>query len=344
MQRETMDAQEMRVLSDDLRKTGTYFMLGTNTIWVPSTQTKIIDVSVAVMWPDTNGEIVPMPPGEVARVELQREYPDLKRVGWYRGQVKQFDWRPPLYCDPVGEGEFVQVDLSGAYWQIYRYLWVNTPFPMGYGTLPLYNVAERLKDQKGARNALVGICRARKSVAFKGGNRIEVTTGNAFLSPGLWATIQAVLNEIASLAVTLGAVYVATDGYIFPLSSPGLSTFCAWLEDNEFAYRRVIQGPGEVAGWCCYKVGDRKTHLYKIGARPYGKLDAVKKFSGGFSDYLARCRRRHRGLVTRARMGNGGGVCLGDRPRRSEALRGQHTGDGKDKPIQLGIFDHNGVD
>ena len=294
MNRIVKSAREIVELSEAMIEAKTYFVAGNNSLWVPSTQSKIMDASVVKQWPTLDGELVPMTPGEAARTELMREFPGHKRVGWSKGHIKQFDWRPPLYCNPAGPGKYVCIDLTSAYHQIYQYLWLNTPFPLGRGTMPLFNVGQRLERWKSARNALVGICRSRHGTAYKNGRRIEISTRNAWLSPGLWATIQAVLNEIACKAVTVGAVYVNTDGYIFPVESPGWDLFENWLEKNGFNWSVRAQGRGEIAGWSCYKVGQKETHLYSIGSRPYGKVNSVKFTTEyRFTAYLEKCRQLH---------------------------------------------------
>lgn len=300
MKRIVLGTRELKDASEQMRQEGIYHICGSSSLWVPSTQTKLIDAAVAREWPDLNGELVPMCPGEAARVEMSREWPDHKRVGWFKGQIRLLDWRPPLYCNPVGPGKFVQIDLTAAYWQIYRFLWLDTPFPGGYGNKPLFDVANRLENWKQARNSLVGVCRGRGAVAYKGQKRIDLKTQNIWLSPGLWATMQAILNEVATVAVRSGAVYVNTDGYIFPIHSSGWDLFERWLEANNFNWRVTTQGLGEIAGWCVYKVGDKQTILYKTGARPYGKLNSVRTDTDGyFTEYLEKCRRWHRAKLER---------------------------------------------
>lgn len=306
--RVTMPFSEIRIAMETMKAAGIYFVAGSSSVYVPSTRTKLIDAAVAREWPDGNGELVPMSPGEAARTEITRLYPNLRKVGWAPGHVKQFDWRPPLYCPGPVRGRFVQYDLTSAYWQVYRWLWLNTPYPMGYGTLPLMDIALRLENWKQARNALIGVIRSRGAVAYKGPRRIDLKTSNNYLSPGLWATVQSVLHCIAVRAIEFGALYINTDGYIFNYG--GDSGFKNWLVDHQVNFRLVRQGMGEIVGWANYKVGPYATHLYKIGAKNATKTNAVINPRFDFVLYLERCRKRgdqERGIMASAGLQDSSG-------------------------------------
>lgn len=293
IQRFGVTGKELDETGAALRLAEVYYIAGGSTIYVPSTQIKFISIETARPWPDINGEQVLMTPGEAARLALKRAWPDLKKVGWNGKLIKQFDWRPPIYCTSAGKNQYSQVDLSAAYHQIYQHIWLDTPFPLGYGRLSLAGPAAELESWKAARNALVGVCRSRGAVAFRGEKRIELWTKNEFLSPGLWATIQAVLNQIAGVAVAYGAVYINTDGYIWPRDHPGQQAFFEYLTVNGLKFRIVRQGYGDIAGWGCYKVADHETYLYSTGARKYGQVNSIQTTGFDFIAYLSRCRRRN---------------------------------------------------
>lgn len=337
MNRVTMTSQEIKDLSDQMREAGTYFMAGNNSLFIPSTQTKVMDVSAVRQWPTIDGELVPMTPGEAARTELSRQFPGIRRVGWLPGHVKLFSLRPPLYCNPVGPGKYVQLDLTSAYHQIYKYLWLDTPYPLGYGNKSLWEVGERLAKWKQARNAIIGVCRSRNGVAFKDGRRIQVSTQNSWLSPGLWATVQSILHEIATRAIEFGAVYVNTDGYIFPVQSPGWDLFENWLEKWNFDWSVRHEGRGEIAGWSCYKVGKSETYLYRIGSRPYGKINTVSKSSEDrFTAYLERCRwrsyRHERYVGDTHQTSDDNHISRNDGANIDDS--------GRDAPVQPRLFEH----
>lgn len=246
-----------------LVQTATYFISGSNSMYVPSLKLRYINESVCRMWPDDVGMSVAMTPGQAARTELSRQFPGLRRVGWRAGMVRLFDARPPMHYSGAHHGDMVQIDLRSAYYQVYRLLWLNIPYPRGFGTLALMPVAERLKEWKAARNAVIGLCASRSAIGVKGPTRYTLRTQNKFLSPGLWASVQDMLHAIAAVALWSGALYVNTDGYIFYDRSPWLE-FTEWLTDLGFAWEFKGIGEGHITGWNSYRVGDRQTAVYRL--------------------------------------------------------------------------------
>lgn len=263
--------EQYKMIRRVLQVRGTYFLAGISSIFVPSRNEKYLvshnhkGKSLVMQWPDLDGEMIWMSPGEAARTELKREFPTIRRVGWSRGHTQLFDWRWPMVYRGKWQGEGVYVDLVGAYCQIYRRLWLDTCYPRGRGSLELEPIASRLSRWKPARNSLLGICRSRISYGYRGGSSIRLRPTNAFLSPGLWATVQAVLNEVAWQAVKHGSVYVATDGYILPQSRQQ-KEFVKFLADYGFEYREIA-GEFDIKGWGCYSGPHKQTVSY--GARDY---------------------------------------------------------------------------
>lgn len=257
---------EFRFIRMFLQRREIYFIAGTHSLFVPSRQEKYLMWSrpdgyqICQQWTDENGETYDMTPGEAARAELKKAFPGLRRVGWASQEVKLFDWRwPMMYTGPY-EGEATYFDLKGAYHQIYKRLWLDTAFPCGYGSLPLAQIADNLKGWKMARNSIVGIIAARQSVAVKGTRTIKLSTQNPYLAPSLWATIQAILNELAFLAQCHNAIYIATDGYIFPERDDALA-FEEILIDLGLLYRSSY-GHSKINSWGNYKVKGKKTQAF----------------------------------------------------------------------------------
>lgn len=269
-----------------LQNRGIYFLAGIGSIFVPSRNEKYLvshnhkGKSIVMEWPDLDGEMLWMSPGEAARTELKREFPDIKKVGWKRGHTQLFDWRWPMVFNGAWRGEGTYVDLVGAYCQIYRKLWLDTCFPRGHGKLELSPLAERLGKWKPARNSLLGIVRSRVSYGYRGGSSVRLRPTNNFLSPGLWATVQAVLNEVAWQAVKSGAVYVATDGYILPQSKRGWA-FVQFLQDCGFQYREIA-GEFDIKGWGCYSGPHKQTVSY--AARDYVGSRQIRSIRLPFPD------------------------------------------------------------
>lgn len=240
-----------------------YFMTGV----------KFIDETRAFKWPDVEGNEVWMTSGEAAKTELKREFPGLKRVGWRRDNIKLMDKRPPMYYGGPGEFEGVYVDIKGAYWSIYKDLWLDTRYPRGMGYLPLTGLAERLEHHKTVRNGVIGVITTRHTQMInKKGQKIQVKSRNNFLSPCLWGTIQDVLHDLAWLGVNVyGARYVNTDGYFFDHTGAG-QDFAGLLLDLGFNLH-VHTGPIHVIGWGAYSVhGFKHTLNYQKLANMKGNF------------------------------------------------------------------------
>lgn len=256
-----VDAQRLRIMRGILVNQGVYFMAGMNSFFVPSRRTKYLDEKAVTDWPDLQDNVKKFTPGEIARIELNREFPGIKKLGWRRPEFSLLDWRWPMVYSGPYLGELVYTDLVGAFHQLYSNLWLNVAFPFGYGSLDLSPVAKRLSKNKRARNSLIGITRSTTATARKGDRRITIKTKNPWLSPALWATIMALLNEIAHIALFTGAIYVATDGYIHPMKSDHKAFHMA-LESRGIYYRSHY-GDGEIRGWGSYRTPERTTTVYK---------------------------------------------------------------------------------
>jgi hypothetical protein len=164
------------------------------------------------------------------------------------------------YGGPVQAKKGYYVDLKGAYHTLYSRLWLDVAFPCGYGTLDLAPIGKRLAGWKGARNSLIGVTRSRETMGVRGFKSYPMKCHNPFLSPHLWATVQACLNEVAQVAIGLGAVYIVTDGYIFP-KERGFRIFEEKLYNWGLPFRS-LSGSLDITGWGRYRVGIKQTRNY----------------------------------------------------------------------------------
>jgi hypothetical protein len=251
-----------------LQGRGIYYIAGTYSMFVPSRKEKYImsssldGTTIVRQWHDLQGHLEMVTPSEAARFELQRTFPGLKKVGWQANDVKLFSWRWPMLFTGTHKGNGSYIDLTGAYHQLYGRLWLDVAFPCGYGSLSLSQVAVSLAEWKAARNSVIGITAARDVVGVKGYKSVYLKTQNPYLSPHLWATIQAILNELAFLAERLGAIYIATDGYIFPKRSQA-DEFEEYLLNYGLKFRRT-NGKVDVRGWGAYCVPGKRTKPYDL--------------------------------------------------------------------------------
>ena len=276
MHTELMTERELKTLVEELSRRGVWFTLGLSVVTCKALGVRAIDVNVARTWPNLSGELEPMSPGQAAKTELSRAFPGLKRVGWHRDHIRLFDWRSPMHFNEPYQGSGVYIDLKAAYCQIYRNLWLDTPFPRGVGTLSLTPVADRLQDWKAARNAVMGVIKNRTITGCRSGKRQEISVTNHFLSPGLWATVQAILHAVASQALEYGAIYVNTDGYMFPDYEKTLG-FLDFLNDHNLKHEIRDSGAIDLKGWNNYQVGRTSTGLYRMErSLPSGKVCNIR--------------------------------------------------------------------
>lgn len=250
-----------------------YFICGSSSVYVPSLNRKYLNSNTAKRWPNIEGELEYMTPGEAARVELEREFDLITKVGWPKGLVTLFDHRSPIHYGGQAWGGMTYVDLKGAYVQIYSRLHLDQAWPRSMGgRYPLRGVAKRLEIWKGARNALMGVIRSREATAVKDGRRITISTQNRWLSPGLWATVQDVLHMVADMALLHGAIYINVDGYIFPyVLGKEVDDFLYWLTSMGLIGEIRATGEGEISSWNSYRVGKYQTKPYSLG------LDTINK-------------------------------------------------------------------
>jgi len=247
-----------------------YFVGGASSLYVPKLWAKYLVTSIngrptdVRHWFDTDGEYLLMSPGEAARTELAREFPELKRVGWSKYHARLFDWKPPIACMSPYRGEMVYTDLKSAYWQIYRRLTLDGGYPRGLGRLFLSPIADRLRDWKAARNAVIGTIRSRQAIGWRGTSPKFLKVTNPFLSPCRWATVMSILHEIAWKAISTGAIYVATDGFYHP-STHLAYWFQHWLVEDLGLQIRSEVDEAHFVCWGNYKFGQRETNLYKSG-------------------------------------------------------------------------------
>lgn len=174
----------------------------------------------------------------------------------------------PLYAYPY-EGDLVYLDLKKAFFQLYtkmpvyigyrRNKWTVSP-PWLFPRLP-----SDLYDYKLIRNSLVGCWRSNSVARIKNGglkrDKTNVPTSNFWA----WNFIQSCLNYFAQIALESGAVYVHTDGYIFPEHS-GHIDFLQYMEELGFFLAVKARGYGRVYGVGRYEIGSYCTKV--IGTLP----------------------------------------------------------------------------
>jgi len=261
------------------------FIRTAHSIYVPSTRIKYLNKDDCFVWPDLEGIVYPMTPGEIARVELEREF-GKPRIWVKKKDLEKLSIPPPQYYDGVvRSGKLWYVDLNSAYHQIYKYLSLDIVWPRGQGGLLLNNVAERLAPNKLARNSLVGISRSRKLWLDTPQGTKEINFHNPFFNPNLWRTIQSILHEIATTAIKGGCCYVSVDGYIFD-NLINFTDFTEYLNGHRLSFK-TKKGSGYIRGFADYKVGAKETKVKAMEARPLDKIERLEK---GCLEWLTKVR------------------------------------------------------
>lgn len=282
---------QLREYVKNLRRDGKTFIQGNDSIYCMNSKVRYILEDSVTAWPNYLGEPELMTPGEIARTELKRAFGKEPKYA-RKPYLKLLDiLYPPHFwdCNIYENVPLYYLDLSSAYFQIYRWLSLDLAHPRGLGNLLLFDVAKRLERHKPARNAVIGIARSSRVWMTKGGVTKEQPFHNPFLSPPLWHTVQAVLHEIATTAIRGGCVYVATDGYIFT-SEIDFLDFKAYLDDNQFVYK-TEQSEGYLTGWSSYSVGGKTTKVKQYGSM-FNKHDYVNRDQKGYVEWLGKVRRR----------------------------------------------------
>jgi hypothetical protein len=207
-------------------------------------------------------------PSEIARAHLEGAYA-VWRPPYQKGLLSLLERASAPYYAVVGRyPDMAYVDLKAAYYVLYTRWWGLEYWPMRYLTAPrtVIRWEEELATNKLARNALYGLLRGTRKVAY--------TKGRAFSHPvhqyvypqvalAVLHTLHAIAHEVAE---QWGAVYVHTDGYIVPANvAPYL---VAWLGEVWGLEARIDAiGDADIRGVGIYAVGRKASIPYIQGVR-----------------------------------------------------------------------------
>lgn len=217
-----------------------------------------------------DGRLQWLRPGDMARMQLKFYYPNGYRSPsqtWARVEAPRY-YEHSYYVEPM-----IYIDIVSAYAQIYAKLNLDTLYPNIHAPckMPLLPIAKNLQNlitgesknfdtwAKESRNAIPGMLYSNKLLIHKkinrsGFKRQIIHTKSKFFNPGLWCSINTILHEIANFAVSCGAVYVATDGYIFLDNYRSKADhFAEYLNDLGLKFRMII-GTGSITSFGTYRV------------------------------------------------------------------------------------------
>lgn len=275
-------------LQTELSERGVSYIQSSSSIYVPSTKVKYLVQTSCHYWAGLDGKSYLMSPGEIARTELMREFGKPK-IWLKKSDFEKLDFPVPQFWNGEQyQGYLWYVDLNAAYHQIYRELSLDIVWPRGQGTMLLNRVADRVKGCKPARNAVVGVTRARLIFMNTPEGSKRMFFENHFLNPSLWRTIQSILHEIATTAIRGGCRYVATDGYLFD-NFIDFADFTEYLSDCEVSFKSE-KGEGYIRGFADYKVGKKETKV--VNKHPKA-IDKIRKEERGSLEWWTKVKREN---------------------------------------------------
>jgi hypothetical protein len=236
----------------------------TSSVYVPSWAEHIHDASLCQ---DGRGS------GELAFETIKLTYPDVK-LRWVGHEMAMLDRKTPsMYSTPLENMWLGYVDLKSAYWTFYQRFFLDGKKPLKGLKYPMLPIAQALEFNKGARNAVMGICRSTHIKWCRGQVIKKVPKYNRYLSPLLWFQVIGCLQYVASVMHnTFKARYICTDSYIFA-DEKGYMGAMLWLADNGLEFHCHEANKANIWGWGSYQIGDKATKLQQTTSNPVYSLD-----------------------------------------------------------------------
>lgn len=171
----------------------------------------------------------------------------------------------PNYANPRRFDHGFYVDVKSAYWSIMQIAGWNVDYYPGQWLSPGSAPNDfPFKTHKVARNCLVSAGIPGSLIQYiPRGEFKEVRPGNRLANVSLFKLIQDVLNCIAVDAIKLGAIYVNTDGFIFPnekSAANGIQLIYDWGLNASIK----AEGAGAVKSSGAYLVGGVESVPYSM--------------------------------------------------------------------------------
>lgn len=197
-------------------------------------------------------------PTEITRDYLECKFEEPLRATGAQAEAFLLHRAAPLLAKPQVLRDAVYIDIRSAYWTIVNTVgWNVDYFPSKF--LGRGSTCEDfpLKDHKPARSSLVSMGLPSNVRVWDGKTFHVESSRNKNLNVGLWALTMDILHAIAWQARLYGAIYIHTDGFIFPraMSRP----FTDFIRDSGLDCRIKLAGDCEVRGVGQYKIGSYKS-------------------------------------------------------------------------------------
>lgn len=233
---------------------------------------------------------------------LLREH-GVKRLPYRRDQLAHLQTAQPLYAAPGQYRDMAYVDLSHAYHELYSVAAMcGTYIPdpdcpvLSLRKDLTFEGAAEMAPLRTARNMVIGIMRSTKRTFLQPDGRlvpVDATGQNVLLSPGLWGYMGDTLHAVACDALSFGAVYVNTDGYIVPADrAVALMEHLAsrWALGSEVKH----VGDADICAPGSWQVGTAQSLTWPAPRHP---MDQIRRIDPRLTTFLAR---RRGFLVSRA--------------------------------------------
>ena len=246
-------------------------VVGSFTVY--NVRTRTVHISRSSDWVDA-----PVSPSSVARKVMEDAIKDTgkKRIFNHPSSRHLAQMCHPLYAQHI-ETDLIYLDLSAAHYNIYKRLPVHFWFDGEHMTYSHMMLADYLpSDWQGfklARNCLTGLFHAETVTKIKDKRLVTTPVKANTYSPSHWGFIQCTLHWLAQKAVEHGAMYVYTDGYIFP-QDENVQGFTEFLDAWGFPWDIKGLGSGYVGGVGRYRVGE-KGSKFTTFSEPFDNLKKV---------------------------------------------------------------------
>lgn len=200
--------------------------------------------------------------GDIVRDYLDFYHP--KKLRAIRAEATIYDrlQSAPLYVNPTIIRDAMYVDITSTYWSIVNLVGWNVSYLPGAWLIPGRAPLDfPLPNHKPARNYLVSAGLPGQITIWTGKRMVFKPVRNVHINTGLWSVVQGVLSSIARIAVSLGAVYVHTDGYILPAAKA--EALCEHIKTWGLEPRIIAEGTAYVVGFGNYTIGTKTTKRFE---------------------------------------------------------------------------------
>lgn len=197
-------------------------------------------------------------PSGAARAYLTVAHPRARKITGIEATANIVHRQPPNYCRAGFMFDAVYLDIRSTYWSIMQRIGWNVNYLNGE-----YLMAGRAPNDfpfhynKVSRNCLFSSSFPATREVWDG-SRIQHYKGwSKHLNASLIAATMDFLNMVALKMISIGARYVATDGYILPSGAVAEAT--AFIESFGLTARAQYSGDACIVGSGNYSIGDHAT-------------------------------------------------------------------------------------